>query len=311
MQIAVIIPCLNEEKTIKKVVQDFHRVLSSIEEKEIKYSIYVYDNNSIDNTVEEAKSAGAIVKIEKRKGKANVIRKAFRDINADYYIIVDGDDTYDAEAVKEIVKIIKSQHPDIINCIREEITEAAYRKGHKIGNKILNKAVQIIFKNEFKDMLSGYKAMSKKFVKSFPVLSEGFDLEAEIAIHALELKCDIKYIKTRYKERPHGSKSKLKTYKDGFKILKLILNLFRHEKPLTFYGIISIILAIISVSLGIPVVKEFIETGKVPRFPTAILASAIGIISVVFMAIGLINDTVTKGRKELKMIAFNIFEGGK
>lgn len=302
LKIAVIIPCLNEEKTVRKVVNDFKKVLS--EEKEIEYSIYVYDNGSTDKTVEEAKKANATVKIEPEKGKANAIRRAFREVEADYYIMVDGDDTYDPETAREIIKIIKEKQPDIINCIRVQQSEKAYRKGHRLGNRILNKTIRVVFGKEFKDMLSGYKAMSRRFVKSFPLLSKGFDLETEIAVHALELKCSIEYVYSKYKERPEGSHSKLRTYRDGIKILKLIINLFRHERPLQFYGLIGLILAAISILLGIPVVIEFIQTGKVPRFPTAILASAIGIIAVVFFSIGLINDSIARARKEIKMLAF-------
>lgn len=298
MRLAVIVPCLNEESTVCDTVLGIKKSLESVD---VEYQIYVYDNLSTDKTVERALECGGIVRVEKYRGKANVIRRAFRDIDADYYLIIDGDSTYSPDLIPKMLDIAIKNQAHMVNYVRQS-NGKAYRKGHIIGNFLINKTVEFIFGREFKDMLSGCKLMSRDFVKSFPVLSEGFDIETEIAIHCLECKLNIEYVYGPYFPRPVGSYSKLKTFSDGFKILKLIVNMFRHEKPVLFYSCISLIFAFLSLLAGIPTVVEFFQTGKVLKFPRAILASALGVISVIMFSIGLILDTVTRGRKEIKML---------
>jgi glycosyltransferase involved in cell wall biosynthesis len=296
-RIAVLIPCYNEEVTITKVIHDFRSALPDAD-------IYVYDNNSTDRTAEIARATGAIVRYEKRQGKGNVIRSMFRDIDADFYVMTDGDDTYDAGLAISMVKLAVESHYDVVNCVRKGSESQAYRPSHVLGNKILTKAVNAIFGNYIEDMLSGYKVLSRRFVKSFPIQSMGFDIETEIAIHALQLQIPIGHIEGNYYARSPGSESKLRTVYDGFKILKLIISLFRHEKPLPFFSLIGSILVIISLALGIPVIYHFIETGLVPKLPTAVLSMGIMLVAFLSFMTGIILDTVTKGRIENKMIAY-------
>lgn len=299
LSIAVLIPCFNEEVTIEKVVRDFKYVLPNA-------VIYVCDNNSTDRTAEKAKSAGAIVIHEIRKGKAHAVRRLFREVEADYYIIVDGDDTYDASIAPNMLKLAIDCNYDLVNCVRNEVSENsnAYPVGHKFGNRLLTGMVRIIFGNLVQDVLSGYKVLSCKFVKSFPILSVGFDIETEIAINALELELPIGHVKGKYKSRPPGSNSKLRTFKDGFRILSLILKLLKHERPLQLFGFVSIVFFIVSLALGVPVVLEYIQTGLVSRFPTAFLSMGIMLLSFLSITTGIILDTVTRGRKEMRMLAY-------
>jgi len=298
-KIAVIIPCYNEEVTVGKVVKDFKSVLpDSI--------IYVCDNNSSDKTAEKAKDAGAIVVHEKRQGKAHAVKRLFREVEADYYIMVDGDDTYDASVAQDMLKLAIDYNYDLVNCIRNEVSENSnvYPAGHKFGNRLLTGMVKIIFGSLVEDVLSGYKVLSRRFVKSFPILSVGFDIETEIAINALELELPIGHVKGNYKSRPPGSNSKLRTFKDGFRILLLILSLLKHERPLQLFGFISIVFFIISLALGVPVILEYIHTGLVRRFPTAFLSMGIMLLSFFSISTGIILDTVTRGRKEMRMLVY-------
>lgn len=296
-RIAILIPCFNEELSIAKVIYKFQTVLPGAE-------IYVYDNNSTDRTSDIARSAGATVRNEKRQGKGNVIRSMFRDIDADYYIMTDGDDTYDVNLSTTMLELAREGHYDVVNCIRKGTASDAYRPGHILGSKLLSKTVNSIFGNSVQDMLSGYKVLSRRFVKSFPIQSMGFDIETEIAIHALQLQIPIGHVEGNYFPRSPGSTSKLRTLYDGFKIFRLIISLFRHEKPLPFFSLIGFILVLISLGLGIPVIYHFFETGLVPKLPTAVLSMGIMLVAFLSFMTGIILDTVTKGRIETKMIAY-------
>ncbi|MCT6881250.1 glycosyltransferase family 2 protein [Snodgrassella alvi] len=297
MNVAILIPCHNEAITIEKVINDFRKVIpNSI--------IYVYDNNSSDGTKEIAKNAGAIVKEEYIQGKGAVVRKMFVDIDADYYIMVDGDDTYDAEIAPKMLDLAIQNNYDLVNAIRIETEDNAYRSGHRLGNKVITGAVKLLFGNRVNDMLSGYKIFSKRFVKSFPANEKGFAIETEIAIHALQLNVAIGHIEAPYKGRPEGSTSKLNTYKDGLRILMLIIKLCKHERPLLLFGFISMIFIIISLILFIPILYSYYETGLVPKFPTLITSIGIGIIGIITFFSGLILNTITRGIKELKYSCF-------
>jgi len=295
--IAVLIPCFNEEMAIGRVVSDFRTSLPNSE-------IYVYDNNSSDRSVQMASEAGALVRNEARQGKGNVVRRMFADIDADIYIIVDGDDTYDASVAPELVKKLLNGPHDLVNCARIAERKEAFRFGHSFGNRLLTKLVRMFFGAETRDMLSGYKAFSRRYVKSFPVLSSGFEIETEIMIHALELKMPVAEIYAPYGERQDGSESKLRTYRDGFRILWLIGFLLKEERPLAFFSALAGILAIASAALGIPVVIHFFETGFVPRLPTALLAVGIMMTSVLAFMCGLILDSVSRSRREIKRLAY-------
>lgn len=296
-KIAVLIPCFNEEATIKDVIYEFKNALPEA-------TIYVYDNNSTDQTSKVAKEAGAEVSYESRQGKGFVLQRMFADIEAEVYLLVDGDLTYDPSVAKKLVQSVLEQSYDMAVGARKEVESSAYRAGHKFGNKFLTNSVNSIFGKSITDMLSGYRALSRRFVKSFPLQSSGFEIETEITIHALELNMRIIEIESVYRSRPEGSESKLNTYSDGLKIIIFIINLFRQEKPLTFFLLISSFLAIISIVLFIPVFSEFLETGLVPRLPTAVLSMGIMILSIISLACGLILDTVTRGRKELKQLKY-------
>lgn len=295
--IAVLIPCYNEELTIKKVVKDFSEILPNA-------NIYVYDNNSTDRTAEIAKSSGATVRREYLQGKGNVVRRMFSDINSDVYVLVDGDDTYDAHSVHNLIYHLINEQLDMVNASRFEVSELAYRRGHRLGNFLLSTIIAKIFGNRFSDLLSGYRVFSHRFVKSFPVMSTGFEIETELTVHALELSMPISEIQTPYKKRQTGSFSKLHTYKDGLRIIKTILVLFKEEKPLIFFTLIFILLAGISVTLAIPIFITYVKTGLVPRFPTAILSTGLMILAFLSFTCGLILDTVTLGRKEMKRLNY-------
>lgn len=295
--IAIIIPCYNEEVTIAKVIGDIHTALPDA-------TIYVYDNNSKDHTAEIAKAAGAIVRREAQQGKGHVVRRMFRDIDADFYLMVDGDDTYDAAVAPQMLALAISGPFDLVNCIREETEDAAYRNGHRWGNAMLTGVVQRIFGDRVQDMLSGYKIFSRRFVKSFPALSHGFDIETELTVHALELAMPVAHVQGSYHGRPQGSESKLRTYRDGWRILMMILKLVRHERPLFFFGIISSLLALTSILISIPIVFTYLETGLVPRLPTAVLSTGIMLLAALGLFAGVILDTVSRGRREVRLLAY-------
>jgi len=298
--IAVLIPCYNEEITIGKVVADFRAALP-------RATIYVYDNNSSDHTVEVARNAGAIVRKEGRQGKGNVVRRMFSDIEADVYVLVDGDDTYDAAASAALVDQLIDERLDFINGMRVSTARDAYRAGHRFGNWLLTGLVRQIFGRQFSDMLSGYKFLSRRFVKSFPAMSIGFETETELAVHALELRMPSTEVATVYKERPPGSVSKLRTYSDGVRIMMLIARLVKDERPMHFFGLSGILLILVAVLLSVPLLITYLETGLVPRVPTAILSAALVIIGVLSMFTGLILDMTTKTRREMKRLIYLSF----
>jgi glycosyltransferase involved in cell wall biosynthesis len=297
LTIAVLIPCYNEEVTIGKVVAGFCAALPSA-------TIYVYDNNSRDKTFENASKAGAIVRKESRQGKGNVLRRMFADVEADVYVLVDGDDTYDATASAGLVNHLIEERLDCINAMRVTAGKDAYRRGHRFGNWLLTGLVRQIFGRQFNDMLSGYKVLSRRFVKSFPAMSSGFETETELAVHALELRMPCAEIATPYKERPPGSFSKLRTYSDGAQIMMLIARLVKDERPFHFFGLTGVMSIIVAIVLSIPLLLTYLETGLVPRFPTAILSVALVIIGVLSIFTGIILDMTTKTRREMKRLIY-------
>jgi glycosyltransferase involved in cell wall biosynthesis len=296
-RLAVLIPCYNEELTIASVVAGFRAALPSA-------TIFVYDNNSSDRTAEIALAAGAVVRRETRQGKGHVVRRMFADIDADVYVLVDGDDTYDTTAALRLVQRLILERLDFVNCARVSDAVEAYRKGHRLGNFVLTELVRNIFGKQFKDMLSGYKVFSRRFVKSFPATSDGFEIETELTVHALELNMPCAEEQAVYGERPLGSLSKLKTYRDGAKILLLIAHLVRNERPLQFFGIAGLIFIVIAVLIDFPLIITFIETGLVPRIPTAILSVGLAIIGILSCFAGLILDAVTNMRYEMKRLTY-------
>lgn len=302
MRIAVIIPCYNEEAAIGQTVADFRAALPMAQ-------IYVYDNNSSDQTVARATAAGAIVRSEPRQGKGNVVRRQFADIEADVYVLADGDDTYDASVAPALVQQLIDGAYDIVSGRRIATAKDAYRAGHVLGNKLLTGLTALMFNVRLLDMLTGYRVMSRRFVKSFPFTAEGFGIETELTVHAVRLMMPMIEVDTKYKERPEGSVSKLSTYRDGFRILFTIVSLVREERPMIFFTGIFLILALTSVILGVPVVIEFVRTGLVPRFPTALLSTALMLLAFLSLFSGLILDTVTRGRWELKRVAYLAIPG--
>ena len=295
--VAVLVPCYNEEITIGKVVADFRAALPDA-------TIYVYDNNSRDNTIDVAQRAGAVVRKELRQGKGNVVRRMFADIEADVYVLVDGDDTYDASASEVLVKRLVEERLDFVNAMRVSAAKDAYRAGHRFGNWLLTGLVRQIFGRQFNDMLSGYKILSRRFVKSFPAMSSGFETETELAVHALELRMPSTEVATVYKERPPGSVSKLRTYSDGAQIMLLIARLVKDERPLRFFGLSGLSLIVVAILLSIPLLVTYLETGLVPRFPTAILSAALVIVGVLSIFAGLILDMTTTTRREMKRLIY-------
>jgi glycosyltransferase involved in cell wall biosynthesis len=296
-RIAVLVPCMNEEAAIARVVRSFRAALPDAD-------IYVYDNNSTDGTVEAARAAGAVVRAEPLQGKGHVVRRMFSDIEAEVYILVDGDDTYDAASSPAMIARLLEEQLDMVNASREEQNKAAYRPGHRFGNALLTGMVAAIFGNRFNDLLSGYRVFSRRFVKSFPALSTGFEIETELTVHALELRMPVAEVATPYKDRPAGSASKLKTYRDGVRILKTIVNLMKGERPLLFFSMAFGALALLSMVLAYPVIETYRRTGLVPRFPTAILSTGIMLLAFLCLFAGLILDTVTHGRRELKRLRY-------
>ncbi|WP_415499637.1 glycosyltransferase family 2 protein [Acetobacter sp.] len=302
LQVVVLIPCYNEEVAIPSVIRQFRAALPDA-------SIYVYDNNSSDRTVAVAREAGAVVRSEPLQGKGHVIRRMFADIEADFYVLVDGDATYDASAAPEMVKQAYEQGLDMVNGARVTDREAAYRRGHVLGNRVLTGLVTSVFGRRLSDMLSGYRVFSRRFVKSFPALSSGFETETEMTVHALELAMPIGEVATSYVERPPGSSSKLRTYSDGFRILRMIVNLVKQERPLLFFCVIGAIILLCGLGLGTPVVLEFFRTGMVPRLPTALLATGLVMLAALSFVCGLILDSVALGRREAKRLVYLALPG--
>jgi glycosyltransferase involved in cell wall biosynthesis len=296
-RIAVLVPCYNEEAAVATVVADFRKALPAAE-------IYVYDNNSRDRTAAVAREAGAIVRSERRQGKGHVVRRMFADVEADIYVLVDGDATYDAPSAPRMIDKLLDEHLDMVVGFRIDQSQAAYRLGHRTGNRMLTAFLSSTFGQEFKDILSGYRVFSRRFVKSFPVLSDGFEIETELAVYALELSLPVAEVETPYYARPEGSFSKLNTWRDGFRILGTILKLYRSERPLRFFTVIGILLALAAIILAIPIVVTFVETGLVPRLPTAVLSMGLTIVAILSVSSGLVLDTVTRGRREMKMLAY-------
>ncbi len=299
-RIAVLIPCYNEEAAIGTVVRDFRQALPSA-------TLYVYDNNSRDRTREVARAAGAVVRREPLQGKGHVVRRMFADIEAEIYVLVDGDDTYDAASAPALIECLLSGHLDMVNAARVTDIKAAYRPGHRFGNVLLTTMVARIFGNRISDMLSGYRVFSRRFVKSFPALSSGFEIETELTVHALELDLPVAEVTTPYKDRPVGSVSKLRTFRDGLRILGTILRLIKQERPMAFFTTLFAVLAVGSVAVIWPVVITFLHTGLVPRLPTAVLATGMMLLAFLSLGCGLILETVTRGRQEMKRLSYLSF----
>jgi glycosyltransferase involved in cell wall biosynthesis len=296
-RVAVLVPCHNEAAAIRDVVRDFRRYLPAA-------TIYVYDNASTDDTAGLAEDVGAVVRKEPLVGKGNVVRRMFADIDADIYVMVDGDGTYDAAAAPSLIDHLVNNGLDMLNCARAAAEDGVYRPGHRWGNRLLTGLVARVFGNRLSDMLSGYRVMSRRFVKSFPALSTGFEIETEITVHALELRVPIAEVSAPYFARPRGSASKLRTMSDGMRIFRVIVHLVKEERPLQFFSAIFAALAAVSIGLGIPVVVQFLATGLVPRLPTALLATGLMILAFLSLFCGLVLDTVTRGRRELKRLIY-------
>ncbi len=293
----MLIPCYNEEVAVAKVVKDFAAALPSA-------TIFVFDNNSTDNTVSVARAAGAEVFEERRQGKGFVVRRMFTDIDADIYVLVDGDATYDAPSAQRMVEKLLHDRLDMVVGNRVDQEAAAYRAGHRAGNWLLTSSVASMFGKTFSDMLSGYRVFSRRFVKSFPMLSGGFEIETELVVHALELGLPVAEIDTPYYARPAGSTSKLNTWSDGFRILWTILQLYRSERPLIFFGAFGSLLGVVSIGLAVPIIITFLETHTVPRLPTAVLSMGLTLMAFLSFSVGLVLDTVTRGRREMKLLAY-------
>jgi glycosyltransferase involved in cell wall biosynthesis len=296
-KIAVIIPCFNEAHSIAEVVRGFKSALPSAK-------IYVFDNNSADETIAIASAAGALIRREMLQGKGNVVRRMFADVDADAYVMADGDSTYDPAYATCMVDRLFEEHLDMVVGTRVAAQDAAYPTGHRFGNRLFTVAVANLFGARFTDMLSGYRVFSRRFVKSFPAMSSGFEIETELTIHALELQLPVAEVVTPYKIRPPGSSSKLRTYSDGLKIVRLIVVLYKNERPFQFFSAIGACFLTVALALGIPLVVTFIKTGLVPRQPTAILATGLVLLSALSFIAGLILDTVTRGRREMRRLAY-------
>jgi hypothetical protein len=295
LAIAVLIPCFNEEESIEEVVRQFAEALPQA-------VIYVYDNNSTDRSAARALAAGAIVRQEPRPGKGNVVRRMFADVDADAYVLVDADGTYDAASAPAMVETLVWRQLDMVVAARTGVARAAYPRGHQLGNHVFTRVIARIFGEHFQDVLSGYRVFSRRFVRSFPAFSKGFEIETELAVHALQLRMPVAEMATPYRERPQGSTSKLHTLRDGWRILATVAKLVEQELPLTFFGALAVVLATASLALGWPLVSTFIETGLVPRLPTAVLASALMLLAFLSLTCGLVLDTVTRGRQEMKRL---------
>ena len=296
-RVAILVPCYNEATTIAKVVGDFRRVLPNA-------TIHVFDNNSVDGTAARALEAGAQVRSVRLQGKGHVVRRLFADVEADVYLLVDGDDTYHADSADQLVQLVWQQGHDMAVAVREATVEAAYRVGHVFGNRLLTGFLAWLFGRPCRDVLSGYRAFSRRFAKSFPVLSAGFEIETELTVHALELHMPVGEVVTPYKDRPEGSVSKLNTWGDGFRILRTIVRLFNAERPLAFYGAASMLFATTAMVLAVPLVLTWLHTGEVPRLPTAVLATGLMLVAALSATAGIVLDMVARGRREAKMLAY-------
>lgn len=297
LRIAVLLPCYNEAAAIGRTVEEFAQALPGA-------TVYVFDNNSSDGSDAVALAAGAQVRRVRQQGKGHVVRRMFADVDADIYVMADGDATYEAAAAPMLIEGMLADNLDMVVGARKSEVEAAYRRGHRLGNRLLTGLLRQLFGRSFTDILSGYRVFSRRFVKSFPVLSVGFEIETEMSVHALELRMPVGEMVTAYAARPEGSHSKLSTFRDGWRILRMMIQLYRVERPLWFFGFIAGLLAILGVILGIPVVLTFLETGLVPRFPTVIAIVGLGILAALNVMTGLILDTVTRGRQEMKRLAY-------
>ena len=295
--VAVIVPCYNEATAVRKVVTELRDSLPAAH-------IYVYDNNSTDDTAAIAAAAGATVRHVARRGKGNVVRRAFADIEAEVYLLIDGDDTYDAARAADLVNALLAGPYDQVVGVRRHSDAAAYRPGHTLGNRVLTAAVGALFGRDITDMLSGYRAFSRRYVKSFPALAQEFEIETELTIHTLHLRVPVAEVEVGYKERPAGGESKLRTYRDGLRILRWILHLARLERPVLFHGVIAAILGTAALALGAPVVLEFLRTGFVPRFPTAILASSIGLAAILTLVLGYLLDAIGRSRQDAARLSY-------
>jgi glycosyltransferase involved in cell wall biosynthesis len=296
-RIAVLLPCYNEEAAVGATVEGFRRALPDA-------TVYVYDNNSRDRTCEVAAAAGAVVRSETQQGKGRVVRRMFADIEADVYVMADGDLTYDPQSAPEMVRMVLADQLDMVVGTRRHDEVEAYRGGHVLGNKLFTRLLSGLFGRSFTDIFSGYRVFSRRFVKSFPVLSQGFEIETEMSVHALELSMPVGEIETRYGARPEGSHSKLSTFGDGWRILKTIVTLYRVERPVLFFGGIGALLLLAAILLAVPLVFTYLATGLVPRFPTAILVTGMAVTAVLCFFAGLILDTVTRGRREMRRLAY-------
>lgn len=296
-QLAVLLPCYNEELSIARVVADFRRELPEA-------VIYVYDNCSTDGTFMAATQAGAVVRQEPRQGKGNVVRRMFADIEADIYVIADGDGTYDASIAAEMVRRLKDNHLDMVIATRRNIFAEAHRKGHGLGNRLFNALYQSLFGKQFSDIFSGYRALSRRFVKTFPAISGGFEIETEMSVHASQLRLPVAEVAGDYSSRQAGSASKLNTFRDAFRILRTFVVLYKEIHPVRFFGGAAVLLFLVAAGLGYPLLLTYLETGLVPRFPTAILATGLGMLGGVLLTSGLILDSVARGRLEQKRLAY-------
>jgi glycosyltransferase involved in cell wall biosynthesis len=297
-KVAVLIPCFNEALSIAQVVRDFRSALPDA-------SIHVFDNASTDRTVEVARAAGASVRTVGLRGKGNVVRRMFADIDADIYLLVDGDATYDAASAPIMIGQLLREGADMVVGVRkDDHVTGAYRSGHRLGNRMLTGCVALIFGGQFTDMLSGYRVFTRRYVKSFPALSVGFETETELTVHALELRMPWSEVDTPYASRPEGSESKLSTYKDGYRILRMILRLFVAERPLPFFGTIALIALATGVAIAIPLLNTYLETHEVPRLPTAVLSTGLAMIAALSLVCGVVMDAVTRGRREMKRLFY-------
>jgi len=296
-RVAVLIPCYNEEATIADVVAAFRAALPSA-------TIHVYDNNSTDRTGEVARAAGAVVRREAHQGKGHVVRRMFADVEADIYVLVDGDATYDAPSVRALIARLIEDRLDMVVGSRVDSAVAAYRPGHRAGNRLLTGFVSAVFGHAFTDMLSGYRAFTRRFVKSFPVLSGGFEIETEFTVHALELGLPVAEVPTPYYPRPRGSSSKLHTWRDGLLILWTIGRLYKSERPQSFFAAIGGVLALAAIVLAMPIFATYLREGTVPRLPTALLATGLMLLAFLSLTCGMVLGTVTRGRREIKVLAY-------
>jgi glycosyltransferase involved in cell wall biosynthesis len=302
LRVAVLLPCYNEEAAIAQTVRDFRAALPHA-------TVYVYDNNSSDRTVAVAREAGAVVRSERMQGKGSVVRRMFADVEADIYVMADGDATYEAAAAPQLISLLVDEHLDMVVGARKSEVEAAYRRGHRFGNMMLTGMLSKLFGRSFTDILSGYRIFSRRFVKSFPVLAVGFEIESEMCVHALEMRMPVAERVTAYAARPEGSVSKLSTYRDGWRILNTILKLYRFERPIGFFGTIAGLIALAALVLAFPLFLTFFQTGEVPRFPTAILATGMMILAALNIMVGLILDTVVRARLEIRRLSYLSYPG--